>query len=381
MGTQEALRELQQEHCTFATAQWVDNHWTQILWKLAGQVQAKPDLFLSKWSWLEITSQLRYRSVYESRSELTVRYEREFGAAQRPILRRIQEHDSSPSLPMILLVSAVHNTSDGEKELPKAYLELSDGWYRIRAQLDDCLSRAVAKGKIAVGRKMAVTGAKPQPFIASLSSLSIDGGIVSLMDVVIDNVFPLMFTNGDRTVRESPWNEDEEQIRQDRWKAERTRLEDKMRRDLGRLEDLAGLLAQYAEESDQVYIHLARHASERLSQEMQNVQSEIGAELQVLCPPRNVRDLRMVRFHDAQEGRKEAFRLGSLNLWDARAMDSAALQEGRRYLVSNITSDVSLSQVSNLVPGRTGDWGRPRSIHDKATILLHTRRDTRWQPL
>ncbi|WWD20290.1 hypothetical protein CI109_104766 [Kwoniella shandongensis] len=219
------------------------------------------------------------------------RYEREFGAAQRPILRRVQEHDSSPSLPMVLIVWAIHHTVDDEKGQTRTYLELSDGWYRIRAQIDECLSRAIAKGKIKVGRKLALTGAKvgglsapeltvqlesgadgadvleafnsshlmitgnstalarwdrklglqAEPFIASLSSLSVDGGTVTLMDIVVDNIFPLMFTNGDRSVRESPWDEDEERIRQDKWK-------DKMRRDLEKLEDVAGALAQYAEE-------------------------------------------------------------------------------------------------------------------------------------
>nr|XP_031857611.1 uncharacterized protein CI109_007006 [Kwoniella shandongensis]KAA5524683.1 hypothetical protein CI109_007006 [Kwoniella shandongensis] len=429
LGTHQALIRLQGERCLSATAKWVDNHWTHILWKLAGEIQAKPDLFRSKWSWEEVMSQLIYR------------YEREFGAAQRPILRRVQEHDSSPSLPMVLIVWAIHHTVDDEKGQTRTYLELSDGWYRIRAQIDECLSRAIAKGKIKVGRKLALTGAKlesgadgadvleafnsshlmitgnstalarwdrklglqAEPFIASLSSLSVDGGTVTLMDIVVDNIFPLMFTNGDRSVRESPWDEDEERIRQDKWKeqydAERNRLEDKMRRDLEKLEDVAGALAQYAEEVSGVnseppetldtdldelleardlsnrvrtlspdhIVHLARYAAQRMGQEMSDQHSEIEAELQVLCPSRNVRDLRVVRFHDAQQGTKESFRLGSLNLWDAKAMGSTSLQEGKRYL------------VSNLVPGRTGDWGRPRSINDKATILLHTRRDTRWQ--
>ena len=42
----------------------------------------------------------------------------------------------------------------------------------------------------------------------------------------------------------------------------------------------------------------------------------------------------MVRFSDAQEGRKEAMRVGMLNVWDARFVGENALQEGKRYLVS-----------------------------------------------
>lgn len=86
------------------------------------------------------------------------RYEREFGVAQRPLVRRILERDSSPSLPMVLLVFAIHSI-DG-KDGSVVSLELSDGWYCINAQIDDCLKRAIDKGKIVVGRKLAITGAK-----------------------------------------------------------------------------------------------------------------------------------------------------------------------------------------------------------------------------
>ncbi len=42
----------------------------------------------------------------------------------------------------------------------------------------------------------------------------------------------------------------------------------------------------------------------------------------------------MIRFSDAQSGKKEAMRIGMLNVWDARALGEGALQEGKRYLVS-----------------------------------------------
>lgn len=98
---------------------------------------------------------------------LMSRYEREYGRAERPIIRRIHEHDSSPSLPLVLCVSAIVRpppeiVEEGDKEPPpsRPFLELSDGWYRISAQVDECLARAIASGKIRVGRKIAVTGAK-----------------------------------------------------------------------------------------------------------------------------------------------------------------------------------------------------------------------------
>jgi breast cancer 2 susceptibility protein len=137
LGTESALSVLQRDGCRLATAPWVDNHYAMILWKLAGQVQAQPKIFDTRWNWGEVIEQLKYR------------YEREFGAAQRPIVRRIQEQDSS--------------AGDGKPMAVKPYLELTDGWYRINAEIDDCLVRAVKKGKINVGRKMAICGARVSP--------------------------------------------------------------------------------------------------------------------------------------------------------------------------------------------------------------------------
>lgn len=53
-----------------------------------------------------------------------------------------------------------------------------------------------------------------------------------------------------------------------------------------------------------------------------------------MCPPRDVRDFRMIRFKDGEEGRRGAFRRGMLSVWDARALGSTTLKEGNRYLVS-----------------------------------------------
>ena len=92
----------------------------------------------------------------------------------------------------------------------------------------------------------------------------------------------------------------------------------------------------------------------------------------------------MVRFSDAQEGRKEAMRVGMLNVWDSKALGEGLL-EGKRYLVSpelihqGRKTEVDDIQVSNLMPGRNGDWSVPKPDRAKAEIYLHTRRDSRWQ--
>lgn len=58
-----ALTVLKRDGCHLATAKWVDNHWPLILWKLGGQVQAKPALFDERWNWGEVIAQLKYRYI------------------------------------------------------------------------------------------------------------------------------------------------------------------------------------------------------------------------------------------------------------------------------------------------------------------------------
>lgn len=84
--------------------------------------------------------------------------------AHRSAIKRIQEQDSPPSLPMVLCVSAIinspgHRSADGILEKNRA-LVLTDGWYNMRATVDTPLSRAIEKGKLGMGYKIAVSGAK-----------------------------------------------------------------------------------------------------------------------------------------------------------------------------------------------------------------------------
>lgn len=66
---------------------------------------------------------------------------------------------------MVLCISDViwpANGSEGDTAPVQTYpeLEVTDGWYRLRAHIDAPLVRAVRKGKIKIGRKIAVAGAK-----------------------------------------------------------------------------------------------------------------------------------------------------------------------------------------------------------------------------
>ena len=95
-------------------------------------------------------------------------------------------------------------------------------------------------------------GPQPEPFIAGLSSLSVDGGQIMLMDLIIDKLFPIAYINGSKGSREGPWNEDEERIRADRWKekyqAESTSLREKLSKRLEGIEDLVETLVSAAQD-------------------------------------------------------------------------------------------------------------------------------------
>lgn len=88
-----------------------------------------------------------------------VRYEREFNKGLRPLLRQITAHDVPASCPMVLCISAVYwpEARMGTDSLPE--LEVTDGWYRLRALIDQPLARALRKGKLRQGQKIIVVGA------------------------------------------------------------------------------------------------------------------------------------------------------------------------------------------------------------------------------
>lgn len=159
-------------------------------------------------------------------------------------------------------------------------LELSDGWYRIRAGADAPLQRAIDRGKLFVGCKLAIAGARVRsgatvlfrwskfelisnpfllafqieaskegtdvlsaldkstlsisgnstclapwdsrlgfsmnPHIATLAHLTADGGTVPLMCAKITRIFPIAFI-ALKDKGVAPWSEGEEEQLQDLW--------------------------------------------------------------------------------------------------------------------------------------------------------------------
>lgn len=77
---------------------------------------------------------------------------------------------------MILCVSSITWSeggvnAEGQPVPPHPELEVTDGWYRLRARVDESLARAIRNGVLKVGRKIAVAGTRARGFSHKSSSL------------------------------------------------------------------------------------------------------------------------------------------------------------------------------------------------------------------
>ncbi|KAJ8295952.1 Breast cancer type 2 susceptibility [Rhodotorula toruloides] len=428
---QALVAERMPEEKDLVTLPWVKNHWSLVLWKLASYVRSRPDLLDEWWSFERVMNQLRYR------------YEREVNRAERSAIKRIQEQDSPASLPMVLCVSQIRwdEPSDDSGADPDTLvivgLELTDGWYRIRTNVDRTLKSACERGKIVVGSKIAVMGAKldsskdegsdvlqalgrstlmitgnstslapwhaklgfrPEPFIASLASISPAGGLVPLLDIYVDRVFPRGYTELRKGRSGENWGEEEEAARAKEWERGRKRIEAKMtdelekagveedelvellREAVGRY-DAAPTSASLNEEPDEILDRLesapnkqaiirkltAQQVQACFALAQENAQAsryraveDLQKELADKYPPRQVRCFRVLRISDAREGTKSVKRTAQLTVWDAETFDADFFREGQRFMLSNTLPK--------------GSW-KPKD----SEIGLATRRDSRWR--
>ncbi|KAI8837475.1 hypothetical protein BJ741DRAFT_603593 [Chytriomyces cf. hyalinus JEL632] len=230
-GPVEARHELLEkgasEKCI--SIQWVSNHYRWIVWKLAGTVRCFPDTYQSLWNPNYVMEQLLYR------------YEKEYALGKRSCLKLVIEGDGPAGGLVVLCVAdilvgsgrMISKTSDTVvDENDVVHLELSDGWYSLKALIDPVLHQAVARGNIYVGQKLLIFGAqvigsvgsatplevgdslklkifgnstrreiwdaklgyqRQQPFQVSLSKIHAEGGPVSMVDVIISKKFELLF--------------------------------------------------------------------------------------------------------------------------------------------------------------------------------------------
>lgn len=104
------------------------------------------------------------------------------------------------------------------------------------------------------------------------------------------------------------------------------------------------------------------------------------------CPPREVRNFRVIRFKDYRTARRPARRTGQMTVWDVLSLGEDSLQEGRRFLVSlhvligdcPTANRLLLEQVTNVVPCQPTAWSHHEAEEE---AYFKTRRDSRWTSL
>ncbi|XP_077578934.1 breast cancer type 2 susceptibility protein [Stigmatopora nigra] len=199
---------------------WVYNHYRWIVWKLASMERSFPETLGGMCLTPErVLLQLKYR------------YDVEVDHSRRPALRKIVEKDDTATKTLVLCVCGV--VSKGQSENKCAVVWVTDGWYAVKAQLDEPLSARLCRGRLAVGGKIIVHGAQlvgsqdgcapleapeslmlkifangtrparwdtklgfykdPRPFPLPLSSLYGNGGHVGCADILVLRSYPVQW--------------------------------------------------------------------------------------------------------------------------------------------------------------------------------------------
>ncbi|XP_053419146.1 breast cancer type 2 susceptibility protein isoform X4 [Nycticebus coucang] len=212
---------------------WVYNHYRWIIWKLAAMEFAFPKEFANRCLSPErVLLQLKYR------------YDLEIDRSRRSALKKIMERDDTAAKTLVLCVSDIISLSANISETSSSktnngdtkkvsVIELTDGWYAVKALLDPPLLALLKNGRLSVGQKIIIHGAEllgspeactpfeapeslmlkisanstrparwytklgffpdPRPFPLRLSSLFSDGGNVGCADVIIQRTYPIQW--------------------------------------------------------------------------------------------------------------------------------------------------------------------------------------------
>uniref|UniRef100_A0A3Q4IA78 BRCA2 DNA repair associated n=1 Tax=Neolamprologus brichardi TaxID=32507 RepID=A0A3Q4IA78_NEOBR len=192
----------------------------------------------------------RLTEAFSKTYSVYVRYDVEVDHSRRPALRKIMEKDDTAAKTLVLCVCDIisrghspktqsHNdtktphSADAKVETSAALIWLTDGWYAIKAQLDEPLTAMVHKGRLAVGGKLIIHGAQlvgsqdacspleapeslmlkicanscrparwdaklgfhkdPRPFLLPISCLYSNGGPVGSVDIVVLRSYPMQW--------------------------------------------------------------------------------------------------------------------------------------------------------------------------------------------
>ncbi|NWV10472.1 BRCA2 protein, partial [Ptilonorhynchus violaceus] len=214
------------------TEAWVYNHYRWIVWKLAAMEVSFPHEFANRCLTPEmVLLQLKYR------------YDLEVDKSKRSAIKKIMERDDAAGKTLVLCISKIislntivspsSSNKNVESNKAAAIIEVTDGWYGIRALLDPPLKAFLDRRRLTVGQKIIVHGAElvgpqngctpleapdslmlkisanstrcarwhtklgfhrdPRPFPLPLASLYSEGGAVGCIDVVIQRTYPIQW--------------------------------------------------------------------------------------------------------------------------------------------------------------------------------------------
>ncbi|KPJ19685.1 Putative glycogen [starch] synthase [Papilio machaon] len=130
---------------------WLDNHLKLIIFKLISYEMEYKYSMQGICSVKNVLEQLKYR------------YDKELYSVERPVLRKLLEKDDVSTKTMVLRVVAIYVDGVIAESIPDSSnveLLLTDGWYCIKASLDQMLIRLVKDQRIRVGTKLVTNGAE-----------------------------------------------------------------------------------------------------------------------------------------------------------------------------------------------------------------------------
>lgn len=197
---------------------WVENHYRWIVWKLASMERSFPYDYPLHLTPERVLSQLKYR------------YEKEINLSHRSALKKIIERDAFCGSHLVLCVAALVNQPNENNQYWT--IEVTDGWYGIKAVVDEHLSHLISTKKIFPGMKLHVFGASiignDQPMspleidsstmlkiqyngtrlarwysclgfqrdrspLVKLGSLKSSSGMVPKIDVIVQRIYPILY--------------------------------------------------------------------------------------------------------------------------------------------------------------------------------------------
>lgn len=175
-----------------AKLEWVEQMLRSILWKLLSFERLRAnDPLHSLLSDVTVTQDnVTVFSPVHALVQLCYRYNREFVDGHRSILRRIVEKDSAPTTLMVVVVSSILEERAGPHQV---IVEITDGWYFVRASLDLPLSQIVRDGLLIVGQKILVWGAASTSDTAC-SPLELQGATATSLNLMFNGVRPAVPT-------------------------------------------------------------------------------------------------------------------------------------------------------------------------------------------